>query len=112
MQDFAFYILHLTFCYMLVIRLARAGKHKSPFYRVVLTEHTKPAQVGYQKVLGWFDPLHHTHEFDMEAINAWISKGAQPSDRVAKMLFNDTKDESYKKFITLSTRVRTKRDEK
>lgn len=36
---------------MLKIRLARGGKHKSPFYRIVLTEHTKPAQSGYMKVL-------------------------------------------------------------
>jgi small subunit ribosomal protein S16 len=84
---------------MLVIRLARAGKHKSPFYRVVLTEHTKPAQVGYQAVLGWFDPLHHTHEINVEAVNMWISKGAQPSDRVAKILLKATNDESYRKFI-------------
>jgi ribosomal protein S16 len=36
---------------MLKIRLARHGRKKAPFYRIVLTEHTKPAQSGYQTVL-------------------------------------------------------------
>jgi len=59
---------------MLAIRLARAGKHKSPFYRVVLTEHTKPVQAGYKLVLGWFDPLKHTSEMDIASIKEWIGK--------------------------------------
>lgn len=97
---------------MLVIRLARAGKHKSPFYRIVLTENTKPVQAGYQKVLWWFNPLHHEHKVDEDEIKEWINKWAQLSERVAKLLFNETKNEIYKKFINFSTRVRTKRDEK
>jgi len=36
---------------MLKIRLARHGRKKAPFYRIVLTEHTKPAQSGYKLVL-------------------------------------------------------------
>ena len=42
---------------MLKIRLARAGKRNSPFFRVVLTEHTAPSKSGYKEVLGFFNPI-------------------------------------------------------
>ncbi|HRU49970.1 MAG TPA: 30S ribosomal protein S16 [Candidatus Absconditabacterales bacterium] len=84
---------------MLKIRLARHGRKKLPFYRIVLTEHTKPAQAGYKLVLGWFNPLSHTMEADIPAIKEWISKGAQPTERVAKLLFADTKDDFFKKYF-------------
>ena len=47
---------------MLTIRLSRHGRSKRPFYRIVLTEHTKPAKFGYKEVLGSYDPLHHKLE--------------------------------------------------
>ena len=53
---------------MLVIRLSRQGRSKRPFYRVVLTEHTKPAQCGHLEVLGSYDPLKHIFEADVENI--------------------------------------------
>ncbi len=96
---------------MLKIRLARHGRKKAPFYRIVLTEHTKPAQAGYQTVLGRFNPLAHTMEAKIEEIKAWIAKGAQPSERVAKLLFADTKDEFFKKFFVERTRTKGKEAE-
>ena len=83
---------------MLVIRLSRQGRSKRPFYRVVLTEHTKPAQCGHLEVLGSYDPLKHIFEADVESIKSWISKWAQPSERVAKLLFKSTNDSMFKKF--------------
>ena len=77
---------------MLVIRLSRQGRSKRPFYRVVLTEHTKPAQCGHLEVLGSYDPLKHIFEADVESIKSWIAKWAQPSERVAKLLFKSTND--------------------
>jgi len=91
---------------MLKIRLSRWGRHKSPFYRIVLTEHTRPVKSGYKEVLGWFDPLKHTTEVDIEAVKAWIAKGARPSNRVAKLLFKHTGDEFFKWFIVESERTR------
>lgn len=88
---------------MLKIRLARGGKHKTPFFRIVLTEHTKPVKSGYKLVLGRFDPLKHTAKIDIDAIKAWISKGAQPSNRVAKLLKKETNDKFWDTYITLST---------
>ena len=96
---------------MLKIRLARHGRKKAPFYRIVLTEHTKPAQSGYQTVLGWFNPLAHTMEAKIDEIKSWIAKGAKPSERVAKLLFADTKDEFFKKFFVERTRTKWKEAE-
>jgi small subunit ribosomal protein S16 len=84
---------------MLKIRLARHGRKKLPFYRIVLTEHTKPAQSGYKLVLWRFNPLSHTMEANVAEIKEWISKWAQPTERVAKLLFADTKDSFFKDYF-------------
>lgn len=97
---------------MLTIRLARWGKHKTPFYRIVLTEHTKPVQSGYKKVLWWFDPLKHKMEVNVEEVKKYIANWAKPSERVAKLLLAHTKDEMFKKYFSEITRVRKpKKDE-
>lgn len=96
---------------MLKIRLARHGRKKAPFYRIVLTEHTKPSQSGYQEVLGWFNPLSHTMQADVESIKTWISKGAQPSERVAKLLHADTKDSFFKQYYAEIVRAKKKKSE-
>lgn len=83
---------------MLAIRLSRHGRSKRPFYRVVLTEHTKPAKSGYKAVLGSYDPLKHEFIADVPIIKEWIAKGAQPSERVAKLLYKSTNDNFYKDF--------------
>ncbi len=72
---------------MLKIRLARAGKKNSPFFRLVLTEHTAAAKHGYKEILGFFNPL--TKEFkvnDLDKVKKYISNGAQFSDRVIKLM--------------------------
>ena len=84
---------------MLKIRLARGWRKGLPFYRIVLTEHTKPAQSGYKLVLWRFNPLSHTMDVNLDEVKLWISKGAQPSERVAKLLYADTKDELFKKYF-------------
>jgi small subunit ribosomal protein S16 len=96
---------------MLKIRLARAGRKKRPFFRIVLTEHIKPVHAGYQEVLGWFDPLNHTMEVDVDQVKAWFAKGARPSNRMAKLLHKHTNDDFFKEFIVYTTRTRTKRKE-
>lgn len=72
---------------MLKIRLARAGKRNSPFFRVVLTEHTAPTKNWYKEVLGFFNPI--TKEFklnDLESIKKYISHWAQFSERIEKLM--------------------------
>lgn len=96
---------------MLTIRLSRHGRTKRPSYRVVLTEHSKPVKSGYQLVLGRYDPLKDTGEFDMEAIKSWMAKGAKPSERTARVLFAKTQDEMFKKYIVQRTRTAKKKKE-
>ncbi len=95
---------------MLKIRLARAGRRKLPFFRVVLTEHTKSPQGGYKLVLGWFDPIKHITEIKVDAIKEWIAKGAQPSERVAKIAYKKTGDDFFKGYYTERERTKAVRN--
>jgi len=98
---------------MLVIRLSRHGRKNLAVYRVVLSEHTKPVKYWYKEVLGSYDPIQHELKVDVESIVSWIKKWAQPSERVAKLLFNQTKDEFFNKFIEQRERKWiTKKEEK
>jgi len=94
---------------MLRIRLARHGRVHRPFYRVVLTEHTKPVKSGYQAVLGWYDPINHKQDLDIQTIKSWIEKGAQPSTRVAKLAFKVSSDDFFKKYYVEKDIKRKKR---
>lgn len=88
---------------MLKIRLARHGRKNLPFYRIVLTEHTRPAQSGYKLVLWWFNPTAHEMDVNLDEIKIWLSKWAQLSERVAKLLYAKTKDDMFKKYFTERT---------
>lgn len=74
---------------MLSIRYLRVGRRNSAFFRVVLTEKSKPANSGFQKVLGWYNP--HTKEASLnkEEILKYIDNGAVPSNSVAKLLIDN-----------------------
>jgi small subunit ribosomal protein S16 len=97
---------------MLRIRLSRHWRRNRPFFRVVLTEHTKPVKSGYKEVLGYRDPINKDLKIDVEKARERISKWAQPSERVAKMLYNLTWDELFKKFFRYIERQRPKKREK
>ena len=88
---------------MLKIRLARHGRKNLPFYRIVLTEHTRPAQSGYKLVLGWFNPTAHEMDVNLDEVKLWLSKWAQLSERVAKLLYANTKEKKKKKYFTERT---------
>ncbi len=83
---------------MLRIRLARTGKNKKPFFRVVLTEHTKPVQSWFKTILWWYDPLKHETNIKEQECKKWIEYWAKPSEKVAKLLFQQTNDDYFKKF--------------
>jgi small subunit ribosomal protein S16 len=75
----------------LKIRLARGGAKKRPFYRVVVADSRAPRDGRYIEKLGTFDPLKPKDAADRAVIDAekaksWIAKGAQPTDRVARLL--------------------------
>ena len=73
---------------MLKIRLARTGKKKQPTYRVVVADARKPRDGGYVEILGHYNPRTEPTTFviDADKVKDWLSKGAQPTDRISKLL--------------------------
>jgi len=72
------------------IRLARIGKKKKPFYRVVVIEKRNPRNGRFVEIVGTYDPLKNPAEvkLDAERIKYWLGCGAQPSDTVRSFLRN------------------------
>lgn len=75
---------------MLTIRLARIGKKKHPFYRVVVTEKTRPRNGRFVEIIGTYDPSKKPAavQLDGERVQYWLGKGAQPSDTVRSLIRN------------------------
>jgi small subunit ribosomal protein S16 len=73
---------------MVRIRLARMGRKRQPFYRVVAADQRAPRDGRFIEVLGTYNPMTEpaTVDLRMDAIKKWQDKGAQPSDRVAKLI--------------------------
>ena len=73
------------------IRLARGGAKKRPFYRIVVADSRSPRDGRFIERIGSYNPmLPQDHDdrvqIDVEKAQEWIGKGAQPSERVARML--------------------------
>ncbi|PWG18612.1 30S ribosomal protein S16 [Salibaculum griseiflavum] len=73
------------------IRLARGGSKKRPFYRIVAADSRMPRDGRFIEKLGTYNPLlpkdsEDRVKMDVDAVKAWLDKGAQPTDRVARML--------------------------
>jgi small subunit ribosomal protein S16 len=73
---------------LLKIRLRRTGAKKQPSYRVVVAESTAPRDGTFLEILGHYNPLTDPTTFvvNEERVREWISRGATPSDRVARLL--------------------------
>jgi small subunit ribosomal protein S16 len=75
---------------MVKIRLSRGGAKKHPFYHVVVTDGRNKRDGRYIERLGYFNPMARGQEIklrlDNERIQHWIDNGAQPSERVAKLI--------------------------
>lgn len=80
---------------MVVIRLTRGGSKKRPFYRVVATDKRNSRDGRFLEKLGYFNPVASGSdkrlELNVERVEHWISKGAQPSDRVASLIKESAK---------------------
>ena len=78
---------------MVVIRLRRLGAKKRPFYHVIVADSRFAASGRFIEQVGFFNPIASGKEvrlrLDMEAVNSWIAKGAQPSVRV-KLLIKES----------------------
>ena len=75
---------------MVVIRLRRAGAKKRPFYHVVVADSRFAATGRFIEKVGFFNPIAKGQEvrlnLNLERVNYWKSVGAQPSDRVARLI--------------------------
>ncbi|MEW8314275.1 MAG: 30S ribosomal protein S16 [Candidatus Thiodiazotropha endolucinida] len=75
---------------MVTIRLSRTGAKKRPFYHIVVTDSRNARDGRYIERLGFFNPVavggKEGLRIDQERVQHWISKGAQPSDRVTALL--------------------------
>ena len=70
------------------IRLMRVGKKKQPSYRVVVTDSRSPRDGRFIEVLGQYAPREDPSRIviDNDKAVAWLRKGAQPTDRVQRLL--------------------------
>ena len=73
------------------IRLARGGSKKRPFYRVVAADSRMPRDGRFIEKLGTYNPLlpkdsEDRVKMNMERIQYWLDQGAQPTDRISRML--------------------------
>ena len=74
-----------------VIRMARAGTKKRPFYHIVIADSRAPRDGRFIERLGFFNPLlpkdnKERLKLDLDKVKAWLTKGAQPSDRIMRFL--------------------------
>jgi small subunit ribosomal protein S16 len=73
------------------IRLARGGSKKRPFYRIVAADSRMPRDGRFIEKLGTYNPLlpkdsEDRVKMDIERIQHWLGQGAQPTDRISRML--------------------------
>ncbi|GAB5364699.1 hypothetical protein AAMO2058_000992300 [Amorphochlora amoebiformis] len=70
------------------IRLSRRGKHKAPFYRIVVQDSRRIPQGRFLENVGFYDPLRSTGKvsLNIERIKHWIGEGAKPTQTVARFL--------------------------
>ncbi len=70
------------------IRLARHGRKKRPFYRIVVAHSEAPRDGRFIEILGTYDPMKDPAEvkIDKERVIHWLKEGAEPSDTVKSLL--------------------------
>ena len=70
------------------IRLTRVGSKKNPIYRVVVADQRSPRDGRFIEIVGRYNPQTDpsTIELDEAKVKDWLSKGAQPSDAVSKLI--------------------------
>ncbi len=75
----------------LSIRLARGGAKKRPFYNMVVADSRSPRDGRFIERVGAYDPMKPKDDparvtLETEKVQAWLAKGAQPTDRVLRFL--------------------------
>ena len=75
------------------LRLARGGSKKRPMYRIVAADSRAPRDGRYIERLGTYNPLlpkdnEQRITMNVERVQYWLGQGAEPTDRVSRMLEN------------------------
>jgi len=74
---------------MVVVRLAKSGAKKNPYYFITVADSRKPRDGAFIERLGFFNPSAKGSEermrFNVERLDHWISQGAQLSDKVKEL---------------------------
>ena len=73
---------------MVKIRLARGGVKKRPYYRIVVADSHKKRDGRFIERIGFYNPMVKENRFgiDSERVKHWLSVGAQPTERVRKLM--------------------------
>lgn len=75
---------------MVIIRLARGGAKKRPFFSIVVADQRRAPQGRFLERVGFYNPIAAENEerlrVDLERVEHWVKNGAQPSERVKKLL--------------------------
>ena len=73
---------------MVKIRLARGGTKKKPYYRVVVADQRCKRDGRYLEHIGFYNPMVSENRLgiDEERVKHWLSVGAQPTERVSKLM--------------------------
>ena len=75
---------------MVTIRLARHGAKKSPFYHITVADRSSSRDGRFVERVGFYNPVAKGQaevlRLDLERVDYWMGVGAQPSERVAKLI--------------------------
>jgi len=75
---------------MVTIRLARHGSKKNPFYHITVADRSSSRDGRFVERVGFFNPVARGGaeelRVDLERVDYWLSVGAQPSERVQKLI--------------------------
>jgi small subunit ribosomal protein S16 len=70
------------------IRLSRRGRHKRPFYRIVIADERSPRDGRFLEVVGTYDPLQNPGSTSLKTdrVKHWLGRGAQATTTVKRLL--------------------------
>ena len=81
---------------MVRIRLTRHGSKKSPFYHITVADQRRSRDGRFIERLGYFNPVAkgnaQEYRIEMDRVDYWLSKGAQPTDMVKKLVSRARKE--------------------
>lgn len=81
---------------MVKIRLTRMGRHKLPYYRVVVVDSKVRRDGAYIELIGTYEPIEGKVDIKKDLALKWLNNGAQPSETVLSILKKEGVWKEYK----------------